>query len=80
MPASAEVADSCCASEDGWSALLPGCCSHASEAVTAAGVLAPSAFEGFTAEWDTAPALTVVNPGSQPAPKAGTTTHTILRS
>ena len=83
MPASAEAAESCCTSEDGWNALPAGCCLHACEdpeLVIAQGVNAPSAFENSTTYWDAAPTLAVVDPHPQPAPEAGTTTHTILRS
>ena len=83
MPASAEVAGSCCTSEDGWSTVPAGCCLHACEdpeLVTAQGVAAPSAFENSTMDWDLAPTLAVVDLRPQPAPEAGTTTHTILRS
>ena len=83
MPASAEVAESCCTSEDGWNALPADCCLLACEdpeLVTTQGVAAPSAFESPAARWDAAPTLAVVDPRPQPDPEAGTTTHTILRS
>jgi len=83
MPASAEVAESCCTSEDGWNALPADCClltCEDPELVTTQGVVAPSALENPTTDWDAAPTLAVVALHPQPAPEAGTTTHTILRS
>ena len=83
MPATAQVAESCCTSEDGWNALPAGCCLLACEnpeLVTTQGVAPLSAFESPAARWDAAPTFAVVALHPQPAPEAGTTTHTILRS